>query len=182
MLTEEQLQDIFEMADILSNGDKELFLQLREIVFTDDPNQILDTMEKLLEPHDFDLFLDKVVESERDNLLLILMTLLEHFHYICVRPLQDELTDFIQAFDTLQQVREAGILLKMDSDGLHPFGNIPEWASVIDQKYGNENYCVGAIAMYGNRYDLFFTTHDKLKRLQELGRHLNYRIDFAKHM
>ncbi len=32
MLTEEQLQDIFELADLMSNGDRELFLQLRDVV------------------------------------------------------------------------------------------------------------------------------------------------------
>lgn len=95
MLTEEQLQDIFELADLMSNGDRELFLQLRDVVLSSDPNQILNSIERILEPDSFDDFLDRVGESEKENLWLILIKLLEHLNYICVRDYKDNLEDFI---------------------------------------------------------------------------------------
>ncbi|HFI0754901.1 TPA: hypothetical protein ACGO4S_000948 [Streptococcus suis] len=98
MLTEELLQDIFELADLMSNGDRELFLQLRDVVFASDPNQILNSIERILEPDSFDDFLDRVGESEKENLWLILIKLLEHFGYICVRDYKDNLEDFIYFF------------------------------------------------------------------------------------
>ncbi|WP_061367534.1 DUF6630 family protein, partial [Streptococcus suis] len=124
MLTEEQLQDIFELADLMSNGDRELFLQLRDVVFASDPNQILNSIERILEPDSFDDFLDRVGESEKENLWLILIKLLEHLNYICVRDYKDNLEDFIYFFDHLHQVRNAGISLKLDSDGLNPAASI----------------------------------------------------------
>ena len=126
MLTEELLQDIFELADLMSNGDRELFLQLRDVVFASDPNQILNSIERILEPDSFDDFLDRVGESEKENLWLILIKLLEHFDYICVRDYKDNLEDFIYFFDRLHQVRNAGISLKLDSDGLNPAASISE--------------------------------------------------------
>ncbi|HRK76773.1 MAG TPA: hypothetical protein PLD31_06490, partial [Streptococcus parasuis] len=144
MLTEELLQDIFELADLMSNGDRELFLQLRDVVFASDPNQILNSIERILEPDSFDDFLDRVGESEKENLWLILIKLLEHFDYICVRDYKDNLEDFIYFFDRLHQVRNAGISLKLDSDGLNPAASISEWARVIDSKYLYEHFCLGA--------------------------------------
>ncbi|WP_228380138.1 DUF6630 family protein [Streptococcus suis] len=102
MLTEEQLQDIFELADLMSNGDRELFLQLREVVFASDPHEILNFMERILDSESFDDFLDRVGESEKENLWLILIKLLEHLNYICVRDYKDNLEDFIYFFDCLQ--------------------------------------------------------------------------------
>ncbi|HEM5295676.1 TPA: hypothetical protein U1381_000599 [Streptococcus suis] len=182
MLTEEQLQDIFELADLMSNGDRELFLQLRDVVFASDPNQILDSIERILEPDSFDDFLDRVGESEKDNLWLILIKLLEHYNYICVRDYKDNLEDFIYFFDRLHQVRNAGISLKLDSDGLNPAASISEWTRVVDSKYLDENFCLGAVDMDTDSYYLFFSKQATFVRLQELAGNLGYRIDYAKNM
>ncbi|NQN70499.1 hypothetical protein HO999_07720 [Streptococcus suis] len=180
MLTEEQLQDIFELADLMSNSDRELFLQLRDVVFASDPNHILDRMEQILDDQSFDDFLDKIGESEKENLWVILLTLLDHFHYIAVRPKSDELNVFINTFDRLQQVRNAGILLKLDSAGLLPNGSISEWSAIIDGKYASEGFCVGAIDMKSDSYYLFFNKLDQFERIKELAKRLEYRVDFAK--
>ncbi|HEM5655795.1 hypothetical protein HO795_09910 [Streptococcus suis] len=182
MLTEEQLQDIFELADLMSNGDRELFLQLREVVFASDPHEILNFMERILDSESFDDFLDRVGESEKENLWLILIKLLEHLNYICVRDYKDNLEDFIYFFDCLQQVRNAGISLKLDSGGLSPIASISEWARVIDNKYLDENFCLGAVDMDTDSYYLFFSKQATFIRLQELAGNLGYRIDYAKNM
>ncbi|CYU20376.1 DUF6630 family protein [Streptococcus suis] len=182
MLTEEQLQDIFELSDLMSNGDRELFLQLREVVFASDPHEILNFMERILDSESFDDFLDRVGESEKENLWLILIKLLEHLNYICVRDYKDNLEDFIYFFDCLQQVRNAGISLKLDSGGLSPIASISEWARVIDNKYLDENFCLGAVDMDTDSYYLFFSKQATFIRLQELAGNLGYRIDYAKNM
>ncbi|HFI0076144.1 TPA: DUF6630 family protein [Streptococcus suis] len=182
MLTEENLQDIFELADLMSNGDRELFITLREVVFATDPNKILDDMERILDPVTFDQFIAKVGESEKENLWLILMTLLENGEYICVQNHKDQLTDFIHYFDRLQHVRLAGISLALDSDGLVPTATIPEWAAVIDRKYGNEGYCLGAVDMNSDSYCLFFNQRAQFERIQELAHNVGYTIKLAKQL
>ncbi|HFI0054409.1 TPA: DUF6630 family protein [Streptococcus suis] len=182
MLTEENLQDIFEIADLLSNGDRELFIQLKECVFASDPNHILDLLEGILSPEAFDAFLDRVGEVEKDNLLTILLALLEHNHYVCVRPRKDDLSDFIAAFDRLQSVRSAGIMLKLDSDGLEASENIADWAALIDEKYASEQYCLAAVEMNADQYHLLFGKIASLARVQKLFANLGYRLDYAKNM
>ncbi|WP_155973485.1 DUF6630 family protein [Streptococcus ruminantium] len=182
MLTEEQLQDIFELADLLSNGNRDLFIQLREIVFSKDPNDILDSIEQTLEPDSFDDFLDRVGESETENLWLILTKLLEHLNYICVYNHRDELQEFVHSFDRLQQVRNTGISLQLDSEGLNVADSMPKWAAVIDRKYASEGYCLGAIDMDTESYYLFFAKVSIFNRLRELANNIGYRIDYAKYM
>lgn len=182
MLTEEQLQDIFELADLLSDGNRDLFIHLREVVFASDPNHILDLVERLLDAASFDAFLDRIGESEKDNLWLILLTLLDHFGYIRRFKRTGELTDFINKVDQLPQVREAGISLKLDSEGLQPAASAPEWAAVVDSKYAAENYCLGAIARTSNSFYLFFAKLPTFSRVQTLAKNLGYRVDYAKYM
>ncbi|HFU4459599.1 TPA: DUF6630 family protein [Streptococcus suis] len=182
MLTEENLQDIFEIADLLSEGNREIFIQLKECVFASDPNHILDLLEAVLSPELFDAFLNRVGEAEKDNLILILLSLLEHNRYICVRPRKDQLFDFIAAFDRLQPVRSAGILLKLDSVGLEASGHVPDWAAVIDGKYVEEQYCLAAVEMNADQYHLLFGKITKLARVQKLFANLGYRLDYAKNM
>ncbi len=66
-----------------------------EVVFASDPHEILNFMERILDSESFDDFLDRVGESEKENLWLILIKLLEHLNYICVRDYKDNLEDFI---------------------------------------------------------------------------------------
>ncbi|MDG3131730.1 hypothetical protein MKL26_01655 [Streptococcus suis] len=180
MLTEEQLQDIFEVADLLSDGNREIFLQLRDVVFSNDPNQILESMEHILTPKAFDNFLDRVGESEKENLWLILMLLLERFDYVFMRDADSELSSFIHSFDSLQQVRHAGILLSLDSEGLDVSASMSEWATVLNDKYVHEGYCFGAIELTSECYYLFFTQQKNFNRIQELADLLGYRVDYAK--
>ncbi|MFX3847732.1 hypothetical protein ACJBSL_11625, partial [Streptococcus suis] len=66
-------------------------------------------MERILDSESFDYFLDSVGESEKENLLLIFIKLLEHLNYICVIDYKYNLEDFIYFFDSHQQDRNAGI-------------------------------------------------------------------------
>lgn len=182
MLTEENLQDIFEIADLLSEGDREIFMYLKEVVFASDPNQILDLMEDILEPDSFDNFLDLIGKSEKENLWLILMTVLDHSNYICVQDYKGELEEFVSAFNRLQQVRKAGISLELDSGGLSQTGSFPEWAGVIDAKYRDEEFCLGAIDKDTGSYYLFFSRQATFDRLQELVGNIGYCVYYAKNM
>lgn len=182
MLTEEQLQDIFELADLLSNGDRDLFMQLREIVFSNDPNYILDMVEKMLDAPTFDAFLARVEESEKENLWLILLTVLEHHNYLFISNPEDNLKTFIRAFDCIPQVRATGISLQLNWDGLNPMATVPEWAAVIDDKFAGEDYCLGSIAMNSGDYYLFFSKKSVFLRIQHLSQKLGYRVDYARYM
>ncbi|HHW3847703.1 TPA: DUF6630 family protein [Streptococcus suis] len=70
----------------------------------------------------------------------------------------------------------------MDSGGLSPIASISEWARVIDNKYLDENFCLGAVDMDTDSYYLFFSKQATFIRLQELAGNLGYRIDYAKNM
>ena len=182
MLTEEQLQDMFEIADLLSNGDRELFLKLKQVVFASNPDEILDYIESILDALAFDDFLDKIGDSEKDNLWLIMLTLLEHHGYVCLRNRTDRLRDFVHFFDRLEQVRSVGLSLALDPTGLDAAASLPAWAAVIDSRMEQEGYCLGSIESSSDNYILFFSTRSIYERVQELAAGLGYSIRLAQHV
>lgn len=173
MLTENQLQDIFEIAEILSNSDRDLFAQLKEAVFATDPNHILNMFESYLSAEEFDQFLDQVTESEKDNLWLILVTLLTRQDYIFPCDIEVDLTDFINSFDQLKQVRAAGILLKLDPDGLNPGANLAQWLVTINAKFEAEGLAAGLLSVTEDKLYVFFNQIEKVARLQQLAQGLD---------
>ena len=173
MLTENQLQDIFEIAEILSNSDRDLFAQLKEVVFATDPNHILNMFESYLSAEEFDQFLDQVTESEKDNLWLILVTLLTKQDYIFPYDIEVDLTDFINGFDQLKQVRAAGILLKLDPDGLNSGANLAQWLVTINDKFEAEGLASGLLSITEDKLYVFFNQIEKVARLQQLAQGLD---------
>ncbi|HFI0581850.1 TPA: DUF6630 family protein [Streptococcus suis] len=173
MLTENQLQDIFEIAEILSNSDRDLFAQLKEAVFATDPNHILNMFESYLSAEGFDQFLDQVTESEKDNLWLILVTLLTKQDYIFPCDIEVDLTDFINGFDQLKQVRAAGVLLKLDPDGLNPGANLAQWLVTINTKFEAEGLAAGLLSITEDKFYVFFNQIEKVARLQQLAQGLD---------
>lgn len=174
MLTEESLQDIFEIAELLSNGDKELFLHLRQVVFAKHPDHVLDMMESSLEKETFDDFLDRITESEKDNLWLILLYLLEKDCYIASISPSISLADFVEKFDRLQQVREAGISLKLDAMGLTEKEELADWGSLLNYQLAAEGYVVATVARDASWQAIFLTKEETWHRLVELVEKLGY--------
>ncbi|MFX3748176.1 hypothetical protein ACJBQZ_12695, partial [Streptococcus suis] len=74
----------------------------------------------------FDDFLDRVGESEKEYLWLILINLVEDFNYICARDYKDSVEEFIYFFESLHEVGNAVISLKLDSYGLNHSASISE--------------------------------------------------------
>lgn len=180
VLTEENLQDIFEVADVLSGGERELFIKLKEMVFAVEPNEILDYFEEILSASQFDLFLDRIDRSEKDNLWLIVLTLLSHRRFLFSYVDEMSLSEFICKFDELKQVQIAGILLKLDGIGLVEEAGIKEWITVLDRKFESEGFCLGGIAFQENQRYLFFNTREQINHIKVLAQDLGYKLDFAR--
>ncbi|HEM3635303.1 TPA: hypothetical protein U1C94_001063 [Streptococcus suis] len=182
MITEENLQDIFELADYLSKGDSEAYSLLREAVFATDPEVILDSLELVLEPAAFDAFLDLVGSSEKDNLWLILLYLLEARGYLFIRDWKASLADFSQGFDRLHTAKALGISLLAGNIDLHRAGPIPIWCEHINAQLAASGHVLAGVDMNSEQYYLFLIESEKLPLIQELSGRLGYRIDLGQNL
>ena len=61
-------------------------------------------------------------------------------------------------------------------------GDIPTWCKELDNKWMKDGYCIAGIDIDSDSYVLFVCKTDKLKRLAELAKSINHRIDFAQNM
>lgn len=72
--------------------------------------------------------------------------------------------------------------LEVWEDLLEESKDIPTWCEILDEKWVEKNFCVGAIDIDSDSYVLFICKREVLQRLSSLSKRLNHRIDFAKNM
>lgn len=180
MITEDNLQDIFELADILSASNREIYSHLKEIVFAADPEQILDQLERVLSAEAFDSFLDEIGESEKDNLWLILTYLLEVYAYAMACHQKIELDDFMTGFDRLASVRKAGVSLKLDREGLEPAAGLAAWAAVVEEKLADEGFHLLLLQTATGKNSLVFLQTLAYQRVQALAEKNGFQVIAAK--
>lgn len=179
MITEEHLQDIFELADLLSGGDIEVYLTLKEAVFATDPEVILEQLEKVFDLKAFERFLTNVGDSEIDNLFLILIYLLEARGHLCVQTDSDSLLTFVQDFQKLRIYQELGVQLFFDgTQELKPDDSILTWCQQLGIVLGTKGYLIGNIQMDFNDHHLFLFSKEKEQTLRMLGQRLGKKIEF----
>lgn len=53
---------------------------------------------------------------------------------------------------------------------------------MIDRKYGNEGYCLGAVDINSDSYVLFFNQRTQFERIQELAQNVGYTIKLAEQL
>lgn len=182
MITEENLQDLFELAEMLSDGDIEVYLTMKDSVFATEPEDILASLEAILSPQLFDRFLDQVGDSEKDNLWLILLYLLEQRGYLCVLNWRTGLEQFSRTFDQLRSRHKLGISLVAGDIDLQMAGPIPVWCQLINDSIDTKNYLMAGIDMESDDYYLFLCPQANFSRVQELTGRLGYRVDLAQNV
>ena len=61
-------------------------------------------------------------------------------------------------------------------------GDIPTWCKELDDRWMKDGYCIAGIDIDSDSYVLFICKTDNLRKLTELAKSINHRIDFAKNM
>ncbi|HEL2057527.1 TPA: hypothetical protein TY768_000693 [Streptococcus suis] len=179
MFTEESLQDIFEIADILSEGDEIVYRQLKEIVFAQDPEALLDHLETLIAPEFFQDLLEKFTDSEKNNLWCILIYLLIQRNYIVVTGQTEFLSSFIQGFDKVPFMQRSGITLWSKLFQLDTRDSQLKWISNINHILLLQDAVVGAVYLNDEKNYFFLSKLNQMQKLSYLAERLGFSIQIA---
>ena len=91
---------------------------------------------------------------------------------------KEEKEEFLSSIEGLANEND----LVVDDVLLDDEGDIPTWCKELDNKWMKDGYCIAGIDIDSDSYVLFVCKTDKLKRLTELAKSINHRIDFAQNM
>lgn len=91
---------------------------------------------------------------------------------------KEEKEEFLSSIEGLANENN----LVVDDSMLDDEGDIPTWCKELDNKWMKDGYCIAGIDIDSDSYVLFVCKTDKLKRLTELAKSINHRIDFARNM
>ena len=91
---------------------------------------------------------------------------------------KEEKEEFLSSIEGLANENN----LVVDDVLLDDEGDIPTWCKELDNKWMKDGYCIAGIDIDSDSYVLFVCKTDKLKRLTELAKSINHRIDFAQNM
>ena len=91
---------------------------------------------------------------------------------------KEEKEEFLSSIEGLANEKD----LVVDDVLLDDEGDIPTWCKELDNKWMKDGYCIAGIDVDSDSYVLFVCKTDKLKRLAELAKSINHRIDFAQNM
>lgn len=72
--------------------------------------------------------------------------------------------------------------LGLQEDWFQEDDDIPIWCELLDEKWADKQFCVGAMDIDSDSYVLFVCRTEVLKQLSELGKQVGQRFDFAKNM
>lgn len=72
--------------------------------------------------------------------------------------------------------------LEIQEDWFKKDDDIPTWCELLDEKWADKQFCVGAMDIDSDSYVLFVCRTEVLKQLSELGKQVGQRFDFAKNM
>ena len=91
---------------------------------------------------------------------------------------KEEKEEFLSSIEGLANEKD----LVVDDVLLDDEGDISTWCKELDNKWMKDGYCIAGIDIDSDSYVLFVCKTDKLKRLAELAKSINHRIDFAQNM
>lgn len=72
--------------------------------------------------------------------------------------------------------------LSLQDDWLDEDGDISSWCKVLDEKWEETGYCVGAMDIDSDSYVIFVCRRETLTELTQSGQKVGFRFDFAKNM
>lgn len=70
--------------------------------------------------------------------------------------------------------------LKLRTDWFCEENDIPAWCQILDEKWEEQGFCVGAMDIDSDSYVLFICKIEALEKLKALGKKVNQRFDYAK--
>ena len=91
---------------------------------------------------------------------------------------KEEKEEFLSSIEGMANEND----LVVDDVLLDDEGDIPTWCKELDNKWMKDGYWIAGIDIDSDSYVLFVCKTDKLKRLTELAKSINHRIDFAQNM
>ena len=91
---------------------------------------------------------------------------------------KEEKEEFLSSIEGLANEKD----LVVDDVLLDDEGDIPSWCKELDDRWMKDGYCVAGIDIDSDSYVLFICKTDNLRKLTELAKSINHRIDFAKNM
>ena len=89
-----------------------------------------------------------------------------------------ELEDFTYFMKELADQKN----LPLQYECLYEDGDIPSWCKVLDEKWEEAGFCVGAMDIDSDSYVMFICSRETLTELTQLGQKVGFRFDFAKNM
>ncbi len=89
-----------------------------------------------------------------------------------------DVEDFFDEMKGLANRHHLGI----QEDWFQEDDDIPTWCELLDEKWADKQFCVGAVDIDSDSYVLFVCRTEVLKQLSELGKQVGQRFDFAKNM
>lgn len=165
---EESRQELLlEIAASISNGDKEVALELEEC--------ISDT-KRYFKNHCEYYEARGVKNAENEDLIqwMTLVDVLSRHDYVCELNWKCGKEGFTYFMKMLSQARNEK--LKVSEEWFSEDGSIIEWCHVLDEKWKTQGMCVAAIEIDGNSYILFPFLSVALAFLEETAEKIGYRI------
>ncbi|MDE7035369.1 MAG: hypothetical protein K2O74_03880 [Eubacteriales bacterium] len=99
---------------------------------------------------------------------LALINILETHHYVCERDWKDEKEDFVYFFSNLKGVKAYN--LTIDPDWFSAQGSIPEWCSILKEKWSAQDCFAAVFDIDSDSYVLFPCSGSDFAKLQPLGK------------
>jgi len=91
---------------------------------------------------------------------------------------KEEKEEFLSSIEGLANEND----LVVDDVLLDDEGDIPTWCKELDDRWMKDGYCIAGIDIDSDSYVLFICKTDSLRKLTELAKSINHRIDFAQNM
>ena len=154
---------IAEITRIVTFGDEEV---LRETAALAD-------IQTYCEAHE-DWLADFMLDPSADPVQLqwlALTSILEAHNYVCERDWKDEKDDFVYFFSSLKGIK--AYRLTVDPDWFSAQESIPEWCSVLREKWSAQDCFAAVFDIDSDSYVLFPCNSRDFARLQPLGKLFN---------
>ena len=91
---------------------------------------------------------------------------------------KEEKDEFLSSIEELANENN----LVVDDSMLDDEGDIPSWCKELDDRWMKDGYCIAGIDIDSDSYVLCLCKTDNLRKLTELAKSINHRIDFAQNM
>ena len=167
---QESKETYLEISALLTNK-KEVLFQLARCI--DAPKVYFD--------ENIERYEERSMEAETKNDRIVWIAIVEELI---------ESGDAIE-IDWKEEVEEFAVQMKalaekknltLQTDWFRAEKDIPAWCKILDEKWEEQGFCVGAMDIDSDSYVLFVCKIEALEKLKALGKKVNQRFDYAKNI